>query len=89
MRLSAKACAAACGLIWGAAILLVGVINMASASYGTAFLQLISSIYPGFGFTRTFGDVLVGTGYGLVDGAIGGLVFAWLYNLCARSLKAA
>ena len=29
----------------------------------------------------TFGSVLNVTLYALIDGAIGGLVFAWLYNL--------
>jgi len=29
------------------------------------------------------GSVIIGTLYALLDGAIGGLVFAWLYNLCA------
>jgi hypothetical protein len=88
MRLSTKAFAIACSLIWGAAILLVGLFNLAFASYGAAFLQMMSSIYPGFDFTRSFGDVLIGTVYGLVDGGIGGFFFAWLYNLLAQTPRA-
>jgi hypothetical protein len=84
MRLSTKAFAITSGLIWAGAILLVGVINLAAPFYGTAFLQLLSSVYPGFDFTRTFPDVLVGTLYGLIDGAVAGFVFAWLYNALAR-----
>jgi len=70
-------------VLWGGGLLFVGLVNLASPSYGTNFLAGVSSVYPGFHATRTFGDVLVGTGYGVVDGGIGGLVFAWLYNIFA------
>ena len=83
MRLSLKAFTITSGLIWGGCILSIGLMNLASPSYGLGFLQVMSSVYPGFHNTHTFADVLVGTGYGLVDGAIGGLVFVWLYNLLA------
>ena len=83
MRLSAKSLAITVAVLWGGAILLVGLVNLAWPSYGTVFLQCTSSIYPGFRNSRTFPDVLVGTGYGLVDGGGGGLIFAWLYNFFA------
>jgi hypothetical protein len=83
MRLSGRALAIAAGLLWGGAILLVGLVHLAGASYGSAFLQTISSVYPGFHASRTLGDVLVGTAYGLVDGGLGGLLLAWLYNVVA------
>jgi hypothetical protein len=88
MRLSLKSLTFACGLLWGGAILFVGLINLASASYGMEFLNLASSVYPGFHNSRTFADVLVGTGYGLVDGAIAGFLLGWLYNLFIPSAKA-
>lgn len=44
----------------------------------------MSSVYPGFHASHTVGDVLVGTVYGLADGAIGGFFFGWLYNFFAR-----
>jgi hypothetical protein len=87
MRLSLKGLMFACGLLWGGAILFVGLINVASPSYGMDFLKLASSVYPGFHNSHTFVDVLVGTGYGLVDGAIAGLLLGWLYNLFAPSAK--
>ncbi|HVA01405.1 MAG TPA: hypothetical protein VMV34_07095 [Terriglobia bacterium] len=83
MQLSAKALAFATGIIWAGGILCVGLVNLAAPSYGASFLQAISSIYPGYHNTRHFVDVLVGTGYGLVDGGIGGLIFAWIYNCFA------
>ena len=55
------------------------------ASYGVAFLDAMSSVYPGFHTPRTMAGVLVDMLYGLVDGAIGGLVFGWLYNALPSS----
>lgn len=81
MRLSAKALAFVSAVLWGGAILVVGLINLAAPSYGTNFLHGLSSVYPGFHASGKILDVLVGTGYGIVDGAVGGWVFAWLYNL--------
>jgi hypothetical protein len=89
MKLSVKALALAGGLLWGSCILLVGLVNLAYPAYGAAVLQWASSIYPGFHNSRTFVDVLVGTGYALVDGGIGGAVFAWLYNAFSKGAPAA
>ena len=87
MRLSPKSLALACGLLWGGAILFVGLVNLAFPSYGMEFLRLASSVYPGFHDSQKLVDVLVGTGYGIVDGAIAGLLLGWLYNLFAPSTK--
>lgn len=86
MRLSARALGITGALIWGGAVLVCGIANLTSGSYAVEFLKLLSSIYPGFHASRTFGDVLVGTGYGLVDGGLGGLVFGWVYNSIAGRL---
>ena len=86
MRLSIKGTAIAAGLLWGGAILFLGLINLANPSYGLTFLQALSSVYPWFHASRTFGDVVIGTIDGLVDGAVAGFLFGWLYNLFAGSL---
>ena len=83
MQLSAKAMALTIALLWGGSVLLVGLMNLASPTYGIYFLSLTSSIYPGFHVSRTVGDVLVGTSYAVVDGGIGGFLFGWLYNVFA------
>lgn len=81
MRLNVKAMAIAFGLTWGVlAIFLVGLANLIWSGYGEEFLRLAASIYPGYHATRSFGQVIVGTLYGFVDGAVGGAIFAWLYN---------
>ena len=79
-RISARGMALVAGMLWGGCMLFVGLINMGAPSYGVEFLRMMSSVYPGFHDTRTWGEVLLGMIYGLVDGAIAGLLFAWLYN---------
>ncbi|MGA7524967.1 MAG: hypothetical protein WBW84_21130 [Acidobacteriaceae bacterium] len=83
MRISVKAFAMALALIWGGGIAFAGLVHLAVPAYGTAFLEFASSIYPGFHGARSFGDALVGTAWGLADGAGGGLILGWLYNLFA------
>lgn len=85
MKLSIRGMAIATSLLWGGALLCVGLAHLASPSYGSSFLNGVSSIYPGFHGVRSLTDALVGTGYGLVDGAAGGFFFAWLYNLFAHT----
>lgn len=84
MQVSMRAMTIVCGLLWGGAILCLGLVHLLSPGYGSSFLEGISSIYPGFHGARSFDDALVGAAYALIDGGLGGLVFAWLYNLVAR-----
>jgi hypothetical protein len=83
MRLNITAFAIAFGLFWAASLLIVGAANLIWPSYGQAFLQLCASIYPGYSPGTGVGSVVTGTLYALVDGAIAGAIFAWLYNLLA------
>ncbi len=85
MKLDIKGMAITLGLVWGAAVLLVGIANLIWPNYGQAFLELVASIYPGYTADPGVGQLIVGTLYGLVDGAVGGAVIAWLYNLFARA----
>ena len=83
MRLSAKAMALAIGLLWGGGVAVAALVHLANPSYGNSFLDVVSSIYPGFHGARSLGDAVVGTAYGLIDGTVGGFIFASLYNLFA------
>jgi hypothetical protein len=83
MRLSIQGLAFAAGLLWGGALLFVGLMNLASPTYGMGFLQVMSSVYPFFHASRTLRDVVIGAVDGLIDGAIAGLLLAWLYNCTA------
>ena len=80
MRIDAKALAIAVGLLWGGAILTLGLVSMVRPGYGMVVLELASSIYPGFDTAPGLGNTIVGTLYGMVDGAIAGWLLGWLYN---------
>lgn len=82
--ISIKAVTLSSALMWGGAMLVVGLINLADASYGGAFLHLMSSVYPGADTTRTIGKVALGAIYGFVDGAAAGYIFSALYKLFVR-----
>ena len=84
MRLNITALALTVGVFWGAAILVVAAANLIWPGYGRVFLDLAASIYPGYHAGSGPGSVIVGTLYGFADGAIGGAVFGWLYNLLAQ-----
>jgi hypothetical protein len=83
MRFNVIALSATAGLVWGAAILIVALANSVWPGYGHAFLALVASIYPGYQATASIGSIVTGTLYGLLDGAVAGAVFGWLYNLLA------
>lgn len=88
MKLSLKAVAMTTGLLWAGYILLVGIVNLANPRYGVGFLTLLSSIYPGLHFMHQWENIVAGTVYGFVDGAIGGLLFAWIYDLFVGRIHA-
>ena len=81
MKLNVKALASTAGILWALALFLVGAANLVWSGYGVAFLRLMASVYPGYHAAGSVGDLIVGTLYALVDGAICGLAFGWLYNL--------
>jgi hypothetical protein len=85
MKLSLRALVLTGALLWGGAVLLCGIANLIWPAYGVAFLQVVSSVYPGYHATRSLGSVVVGTLYALLDGALCGLLFGWLYNRFARA----
>ncbi len=83
MRFNITALAITTGLFWGAAILLVSLANLIWPEYGVALLDVAASVYPGYQAGTGIGSVIVGTLYALVDGAVAGAIFAWLYNFVA------
>jgi len=84
MKFSVKGLSLASGILWGVAMLVMGLANLIWTNYGQQFLQTMASVYPGYHATRSIAEVIVGTLYGFVDGLIAGAVFAWLYNQFAK-----
>ena len=80
MKLSIKALAITAAIIWSTALLIVGSANMMFPGYGSDFLEVIGSVYPGYRPTTGFSSVIIGSLYGVVDAGIGAALFAWVYN---------
>jgi len=89
MKFDIKALALAWGILWGGAVLLVALVNLAPCGYGQHFLELLSSCYPGYHATHSFWQIILVTVYAFLDGLIGGLVFGWLYNCFVKVKPAA
>lgn len=85
MRLSLKAITLSGCILWGFAMLFVGLIHMADPSYGSEFLRMMSSIYPGADTAPTLGRVFLGTLYGCLDGAFAACLFGLLYGAFAHT----
>ena len=51
-------------------------------------LNLMASVYPGYDAAASIGQVMLMTVYGLVYGAVAGLIFGWLYNRLAAGAPA-
>lgn len=79
MRFDPKALALTFGLLWGGCVLCAALAHLVWPAYGTAFLDAVASIYPGYQVGGG-GTVVVGTLYALLDGAVCGALFAWVYN---------
>lgn len=87
-KMNVKSFAFASAAIWGCAVLMVGAVDRwVSPGYGGEFLKVVSSIYPGYHAGAGGWSVVIGALYALLDGAIGGVLFAILYNFCACRKK--
>jgi hypothetical protein len=85
MSLNLKALALTTGIVWGGCFFCTALLNQLWPPYGAAWLALGQAIYPGYHGPAGFGSVIVVTLYALVDGAVAGFVFGWLYNRFAGS----
>jgi hypothetical protein len=82
MKLSVKGFALTCGILWGATVCLATLWLLAMGHDGQLIRQL-DHFYLGYRYSAV--GALVGLVWGFVDGAIGGAIFAWLYNTLAKA----
>ncbi len=84
MRLDVKAFGLVCGLVWGIGLFLLTwwIIAFEGATGDVTF---IGRMYRGYSITPV-GSV-IGLAWAFFDGLIGGLIFAWLYNLLSEKMK--
>ena len=84
MRLNIRAFALTCGVMWGAAVFLFTwwVIILDGATGEPTVLGLV---YRGYDISPA--GSFIGLVWAVVDGLIGGALFAWVYNLLAARLS--
>jgi len=80
MKLNVKAFALTCGIIWGLGLFFLTwwIIAFEGA---TEEITAIGRLYRGY--TISPAGSVIGLIWALVDGTIGGAIFAWLYNFIA------
>ena len=86
VKLSLRAMIIAGALLKAAGFLFVSLMNLVFRPYGGAYLTLLTSLYPGYDPVSGPLGILVGTFYSLVAGALAGLLFGWLYNICIEKI---
>jgi len=84
MKLSVKAFALAFGLIWGFGLFFLTWWIMAFDG-ATGEVMFIGRVYRGYNISPT--GSLIGLVWALIDGSIGGAIFAWLYNLIVSRIS--
>ncbi len=83
-KLDIRAFAIAFAILWSLAAFFVGIFNLIWPPYGAAFLEMLAAVYPGYKMQPGIWGLIVVTLYALLDGAVAGAIFAWLYNRFAR-----
>ncbi len=84
MKLNVMALGLASGLIWGLGLFVLTwwiiAFEGADAQRGT----FIGSVYRGYSISAK--GSFIGLAWGFLDAFVGGLIFAWLYNVLAARL---
>lgn len=81
MKLSVKGLGLTMGLLWGVGLCLMTLVATYSGYMAPQLELLLVGVYPWYDVSLV--GAFIGLGEGFVDGLIGGVVFAWVYNyLC-------
>jgi len=80
MKLSAKALGLALGIICGLSVFIMTVLSIYTG-YLQHWSELLLGVYPYYELTLQ--GAIAGLVWGFLDGFIGGVVLAWIYNAFA------
>jgi len=85
-KLSVLSIGLAFGIMWALGVFLMGLVCW-QTGWGDKMVEVFASIY--IGYKPTLVGSVIGGFWGFIDAFIGGIVFAWLYNLflCACRKK--
>jgi undecaprenyl pyrophosphate phosphatase UppP len=84
MRLNLKALGLSFGIVWAGAVFLSTLLSVPTG-YGRGFLELLSSIYPGYSIS--WAGSVIGLVYAFVDGFICALIFGAIYTAFIPAAK--
>jgi len=84
MKLHVPAFGIACGLLWGLGMFVLTWWMLLFGTTPAGEPTIFGRIY--LGYTVSGAGSVIGLVWGLFDGLIGGLVFAWLYNTLVSRL---
>ncbi len=82
MKLNVKAMGLAFGILWGASLIVMGILAMIVPDYAEPFVKTVGRLY--IGYKATVPGIIIGGVWGFIDACIAGVVFAWLYNKFSR-----
>jgi len=84
-KLSICGLGCALGVTWALGMLILGWFCWWTAGWGLQMVSVIGSVY--IGFKPTFWGGIIGAIWGFVDWFIGGVIIAWVYNMCSCGKK--
>ena len=84
MRLNVKAFGLTCGILWGLGLFVITWWIIAFEGV-TGEPTFIGRLYRGYSISPA--GSLIGFVWALVDGVVGGAIFAWLYNVLAAKFS--
>lgn len=76
---------AAFAVLWALSLLFLSFLGLV-CGVGIPILGILASLYIGFNLTSL--GILIGVCWALVDGFVGGVILAWLYNCFAGCCSA-
>ena len=78
--------ALAIAIVWAPALLILAVVTDHTVEYGHKLVEVIGSVYYGYG--PGWGPGAVGMAWGFADAFIGTVIIVVIYNLLSRGGKA-
>ena len=81
-KFNEKSMALSFGILWSLGVLIMSMTALVTQSYMHNIVDFLSTIY--LGYSLSFNGIITGMIWGFFDAAIGGFVFAWLYNKLAK-----
>lgn len=84
MKLNVKALTLTAGLVWGFGLFFLTLWVMLFDG-ATGDVTFLGRFYRGYNISFT--GAIIGLVWAFVDGAIGGAIFAWLYNWLSSKFK--